>query len=71
MKYILCLKTKALEYHISLSHHITKDAQVVLNEKEVMCTPSLSVAATLEQKAELLQGTIYNSSAEILNIING
>lgn len=70
MRYILCPKTKAREYNISLSNHITKNAQVVLNEKEVACSPALSEAATLEAKAALLEGTVYASSTELLNIIN-
>lgn len=70
MKYILAAKSQALSHHISLANHVTKGGQVVLNEKEVMCSPDLQEAETLEEKAALLSGTIYNSSAEILNIIN-
>ena len=70
MKYILCPKAKALEYRISISHHTAKGGQVVLNEKEVLCTPSLAEAADLTAKAALLEGTVYNSSTEVLNIIN-
>lgn len=70
MRYILCEKTKAKEYNFSLSHHITKNSQVVLNEKEVSCSPVLAEAETLEAKAAMLEGTIYNSSTELLNIIN-
>lgn len=70
MKYILANKVKAQRYGISLQCHVQKNSQVVLNEKEVLCNPGLAEASTLEEKAALIDGTIYNNAAEILNIIN-
>lgn len=70
MKYILASKAKCLQYEISLRHHIDKDAQVVLNEKEVLCAPRLFVAETLEEKAALIEGTIFDTPADILNYLN-
>lgn len=70
MRYILCPKAKALEYRFTISHHTVKGAQVVLNEKEVLCSPALAEGEGLTERAALLEGTVYNSSTEILNIIN-
>ena len=47
-----------------------KTANVVLNEKEVEFCPRLSEAETLEEKAALLDGTIFNSAADMINYIN-
>lgn len=69
MKYILASKTKALQYGISVKGHITKGSKVVLNAKEVVCSPGLSQEETLEGKAALIDGIIYGSSAELLKII--
>lgn len=70
MKYILAQKSLASAHRIILKHHITRKNLVVLNEKEVMCAPGLASEETLEGKAALIEGTIYNNSAEIINAIN-
>ncbi len=70
MKYILASKAKCLQYEIALRHHVEKGAQVVLNEKEVTFCPRLSEAETLEEKAVLLDGIIFNNALDIQNYIN-
>ena len=70
MKYILASKAKCLQYEISIRHHIEKDGQVVLNEKEISCAPRLFVAETLEEKAVLLEGIIFDSPTDIKNYLN-
>ena len=70
MKYSLASKAKCLQYEISIRHHITKGAQVVLNEKELAYAPRLSDVETLEEKAALLDGTIFNSPEDIQNYLN-
>ena len=70
MKYIFASKAKCLQYEIALRHHVDKGANVVLNEKEVEFCPRLSEAETLEEKAALLEGTIFNSAADKINYIN-
>ena len=70
MKYILANKATVKAYRINISNHVTKGGKVVLNEKELMYAPALSNEATLESKAALIDGIIYQSSAELLNKIN-
>lgn len=69
MKYILAPKSKCLEYGIKISGHITKDNSIVLNEKEVMFSPNLS-GDCIEDKAQIIEGVIYDTASELLNIIN-
>lgn len=69
MKYILASKDKCQELGIKISGHITKDSRVVLNEKEVAFSPVLS-DLTIEEKANMVDGVIYNTASELLNIIN-
>lgn len=68
MKYILADKSKCVELGIKISGHITKDDKVVLNEKEIMFSPVLTTGS-IEDKAVLLGGKVFNTSAELLNII--
>ena len=70
MRYILASQAKSQAYGIKISSHVTKGSKVVLNEKELMYAPALGSEATLEGKAALIEGIIYQSSAELLNKIN-
>jgi len=70
MKYIVCKKAKAKKYKFNTENHVIIGDQIVLNEKEVRCSMELLSAETLEGKAEILDGTIYASSTELLNLIN-
>lgn len=69
MKYILAPKSKCLEYGMKISGHITLDDSIVLNEKELMFSPNLS-GDCIEDKARIIEGTIYETAAELLNLIN-
>ena len=70
MKYILAKKSLASAHGIILKHHTTFKNLVVLNEKEVMCAPGLASETTLEGKASLINGIIYNNSTEVLTTIS-
>lgn len=69
MKYILAPKSKCLEYGIKISGHITRDDSIVLNEKELMFSPGL-YGSTVEDRARIIEGAIYDTAAELLNLIN-
>lgn len=69
MRYILADMIKARANRINVANHRIKGGKVALNEKEVLCTPALASALTLEEKVALLDGTIY-TAAEIIDILN-
>lgn len=69
MKYILADKSKCVGLGIKVSGHLTKEDKIVLNEKEMMFSPYLASADSLDEKAALVDGEIFNS-ADLLNIIN-
>lgn len=69
MRYILADMVKARANGINLTGHRTKGGRVALNEKEVLCSPALASASTLEEKVAILDGTIH-TGAEIIDILN-
>ena len=57
MRYIIADKTKASDAGINLLGHRTNGNLVILNEKEVMMSPSLN--GDLEKRCVAILGTCY------------
>lgn len=68
MRYILTPITKAQDFGISLKGHKLVRDKVILNEKELLFTESLSTYNDLESKAQALNGTVL-TSIQTINII--
>ena len=69
MRYIIADKARAVAHGFTLQGHRVHGTLILLNEKEVECSHALSQASTLEQKCELIMGTIYTHSG-IINELN-
>ena len=54
MRYVVANKEKALDAGVLLLGHLVKGESIILNEKEVMCLPSLD--GELEDRILLLDG---------------
>lgn len=57
MRYVVANKEKALDAGVLLLGHLVKGESIILNEKEVMCLPSLD--GELEDRILLLDGIVY------------
>ena len=61
MRYVVANKEKALDAGGLLLGHLVKGESIVLNEKEVMCLPSLD--GELEDRILLLDGIVYTNTS--------
>jgi len=68
MRYIIADKAKAIAHGFTLKGHRTNGNLILLNEKEVDNNPALPSGTTLEEKCELIVGTIYTHQG-IINVI--
>lgn len=59
MRYIIADKQQAVQHGFALNGHRTNGNLILLNEKEVTSSHALSSAVTLEEKCQLITGTIY------------
>lgn len=71
MRYVVANKEKALDAGVLLLGHLVKGESIILNEKEVMCLPSLD--GELEDRILLLDGIVYTNTtaSECLGQIAG
>ena len=60
MRYVVANKEKALDAGVLLLGHLVKGESIILNEKEVMCLPSLD--GELEDRISLLDGIVYTNT---------
>ena len=56
MRYVVANKEKALDAGVLLLGHLVKGESIILNEKEVMCLPSLDGEL-------LLDGIVYTNTS--------
>lgn len=70
MRYVICNKTLAVDHGFTQQTHRCKGTQMILNEREVMLSPSLA-GASLEVRIECMDGCIKTESEIIGNIKNG
>lgn len=68
MRYVLASLALAKAFRFDTYGHRQSKVLVVLNEKEVMCSPHMPAGSSLEERAELLKSQVYTES-EILNVI--
>ena len=61
MRYVVANKEKALDAGVLLLGHLVKGESIILNEKEVMCLPSLD--GELEDRILLLDGIVYTNTS--------
>ena len=54
-------KIKAINAGVQLPGHLVKEKSIILNEKEVMCLPSLD--GELENRILSLDGIVYNNAS--------
>ena len=66
MRYVVANKEKALDAGVLLLGHLVKGESIILNEKEVMCLPSLD--GELEDRILLLDGIVYTDVKLIIKL---
>ena len=71
MRYIIADKAKAANAGFTLKGHRRQGECILLNEKEVLNSPFLASAPTLEAKCELITGTIYTHRQIIYELEQG
>lgn len=59
MKYIIIDKTKAIDYGINVKTLLGKGTKVIVNENTLR--RNIALSGTLEERAETLNGVIYDN----------